>query len=327
MTRARLVPVLLTIPAILAGCGCEEEPGPAPTAKTEAVRPTVPKAKERREHKGAVFVGDQRREYVLHLPHRPRKGGKGPLLVMLTERGGTPGRFSGRSDIISGASKLGYVLAVPEAPRKGWEHEVCASKVTAPSDAKTRAGAAPAPAKKASSDAAVGSDAGTPALADVAFVGALIDELVKRRDVDDRQVYLLGTDAGAALAAKATQTLSSKVSALALNISEPVCPNDSWNLESAQPGVPTLVIRQADTVADAAAKKAPDAIDALLRLHQCSKSAAPTAKADEKLEPTAYDCKGAALSAVEVPRAGKQWPQKVGSLYSLRLVHQFFERL
>jgi poly(3-hydroxybutyrate) depolymerase len=308
----------------LPGCLCNDESERAP-----AMRPGRPLVTQPQEERRNVVVNGTARNYLLRLPRNYDKAVPAPLLVMFTEEGATSSAFEGRSDILGGAAKLGYVLAVPEPQGNGWKHDVCkTADAGAPAVAAAPKSTKPASAHVASAAQGKKQDAaaGTPDAAaasnssenqDVAFVRALIDDVAQRYAVDAHRIYLLGTDAGAALAARAARTLSAKVAAVALNTSQSVCPSGHWDLPPSQTPVPAFLVVSGGSGSDAAAPEHPaDPLGAWLEANECT---APGGAADTRVE---YDCKRAPVVRVQAD-SGRRWPRKLGSLYTLRAVHNF----
>jgi poly(3-hydroxybutyrate) depolymerase len=295
------------------------------------MRPRRPLVTQPQEERRNVVVNGTARNYLLRLPRNYDKAVPAPLIVMFTEEGATSASFEGRSDILGGAAKLGYVLAVPEPQGNGWKHDVCKTADTAaPAVAAAPKSTKPASARVASAaqgkkqdaaagtpDAAAASDSGENQ--DVAFVRALIDDVAQRNAVDTHRIYLLGTDAGAALAARAARTLATKVAAVALNTSQSVCPSGHWNLPPSQTAVPAFLLLSAGSgSSDAAAPEHPaDPLGAWLEANECT---APGGAAGTRVE---YDCKRGPVVRVQSD-SGKRWPKKLGSLYTLRVMHNFF---
>src|SRR5690606_24270396 len=123
MTRVLRTALLLTLSSAQTGCYCEDHSDSEPAHESKTEKAAVVKAAARKQQKESIIVDGKRLNYMMHFPRRLRE--KRPLMVMLTEQEGEPGRFSGRSDVITGASKLGYLLAIPHASTPGWDHGMC----------------------------------------------------------------------------------------------------------------------------------------------------------------------------------------------------------
>ena len=83
--------------------------------------------------------------------------------------------------------------------------------------------------------------------------------------------------------------------------------------------MPAFVLQPASAGApNAAAPDHPaDPLGAWLEANECT---APGSAADTRVE---YDCKRAPVVRVQSD-GGKRWPRKLGSLYTLRVMHNFF---
>jgi poly(3-hydroxybutyrate) depolymerase len=274
----------------------------------------VPPAESR-----SLVVGEAERKYVVHFPRKYQKGTQTPVLVMLTEQGAQPSAFEGRSDIVGGAAKLGYLLVLPQMLGSEWQHGVCAAS-GAKGAAKVKKAAAPP--NKAGGDAAALADQSS----DVVFVTTLLDELRKHYAIDERRVYLVGTDAGAALATQVTRALPGKIAGVAVNVSEPACPAGRWDVATSDGTPPAIVIQQPPrAVVDAAAAdpvpQQPDALNAWLELNECTLPASDAGTQDR----IDYTCTRAPVVLHTANKATGRWPKKIGRLYTLRVIHTFFE--
>jgi poly(3-hydroxybutyrate) depolymerase len=164
---------------------------------------------------------------------------------------------------------------------------------------------------------------------DVLFMANLIEELVQRYAVDPRRIYILGSDDGAAFAARVAQSVPSKVAAVALNTLDPICSTGRWALPAFDPAVPALLIQRvkpASTPKGGAAARTRgsqdlEALETWLELNECAEQAEDAGP----IEPVEYQCRRAPVVLAQAPATRGIWPRAVASKSTMRAVHDFFK--
>lgn len=143
------------------------------------------------------------RQYKLFVPGQ---GGKMPLVIALHGGGGTGTQFANSDGLLDKAAKEHFILALPEGSagplrRQTWNAGGCCGYAM------------------------------NQKIDDVAFVRALIDELVKSGRVDEKRIYVVGLSNGAMLAQRVAIALGDRIAgtvvyvgALFGNESQPVAP-------------------------------------------------------------------------------------------------------
>jgi len=133
-----------------------------------------------------IDVDGTTRTYLLHRPPAAEKGEGLPLLIALHPFTGSGKSMERLTNFSAIADREGFLVAYPDGKQRVWN-----SNPDAPS-----------------------SIVGEPA-DDVAFLSALIDELVDRHGADSARVYITGASAGGLMAHRAAAELTDKLAAAA----------------------------------------------------------------------------------------------------------------
>lgn len=122
------------------------------------------------------------RTYLVHAPARP--GPPRPLLVMLHGRLGTGASTEDQTRLTALSEREGFVVVYPDGVDRSWH------------------------------DRREEGPAADQHVDDVAFVSALIDTMVRERNVDPRRVYVAGISNGAMMTFRLACELSEKITAV-----------------------------------------------------------------------------------------------------------------
>jgi polyhydroxybutyrate depolymerase len=160
---------------------------------------------------GSLMVNGLKRTYIIHLPATVNTmmplvivlhggGGKGKSMVKLTNSG-----FDKLSD------KKGFIVVYPDGIDKHWNDDRNGSETGYVTHEKN--------------------------IDDVGFISALIDELIKKYNIDSKRVYVTGMSNGAIMSYRLGCELSGKIAAIA-----PVAGNIPENLQNCRPSNPVPVL-------------------------------------------------------------------------------------
>lgn len=132
---------------------------------------------------GDITVGGMQRTYLLHLPTGYQSSQPAPLLIALHGNGETGGmaELTGFDDL---ADTQGFIVVYPDGIAKSWAHRN-------------------------------NTDADRAGVDDVAFIGALIDQLAAQYAVDPARVYATGMSNGGFMATLLACALPDRIAAAA----------------------------------------------------------------------------------------------------------------
>ncbi len=133
-----------------------------------------------------LTVGGQERQALVHVP--PNASGLLPLLMMFHGAGGTAEWTIGETGWSDTADRTGFVVVYPEGRRPNPDQ----------------------PARFLSNPQSWTDDA-----EDMAFVDALLTELIRRARIDSPRVFVTGFSNGAAMAFRVANELSDRIAAIA----------------------------------------------------------------------------------------------------------------
>jgi polyhydroxybutyrate depolymerase len=136
-------------------------------------------AEKREEH--FISVEGLQRRYLLHLPPGWAKQSRAPLILMLHGAGGTPER-SGARDLDKYGDEKGFIVAYPEGLHRSWN------------DGRLIKGRT---------------------YHDVAFLSAVIDEIVREDNADPKRAYVTGMSNGGFMSFTLACRISDKIAAIA----------------------------------------------------------------------------------------------------------------
>lgn len=134
-----------------------------------------------------VTVGNLNRTYYLYVPSNASKDRPSPLVLMFHGGGGMPAYAEKDSKFSELAEREGFLVAYPQGFEKSWNDGRGDTAVAAQRDN----------------------------IDDVAFVGALIDDISKHHNVDSKRVYATGISNGAMFSHYLAAKLSSRIAAIA----------------------------------------------------------------------------------------------------------------
>lgn len=150
------------------------------------------------EHSLSLKVGDLERRYIVHVPSGYDGRKPVPVVIMFHGGGGTARGAMRETGWAQKADKEGFVAVFPEA--------------TPPDPSKpSRFGTN----GQAWNDGSGGFHSGERDIPDVAFVDAMIDDLIARLTVDRRRIYATGFSNGASMAFRVGVDLSERIAAIA----------------------------------------------------------------------------------------------------------------
>jgi polyhydroxybutyrate depolymerase len=129
-----------------------------------------------------ISVGGIQRRYLLHLPPKRDAKKPAPLILMLHGGGATP-EHPGDYHLADAADKKGFLVAYPAGMNRAWN------------------------------DGRI--NPGRNRYDDVAFLSAVIDELVKTRNVDAKRVYATGISNGGFMSFRMACDAADKIAAIA----------------------------------------------------------------------------------------------------------------
>jgi polyhydroxybutyrate depolymerase len=252
-----------------------------------------------KESAGRIKVGALERRYDLYDPGKAKHP---PLVIVLHGGGGNAANAAQMTGFSAVAEKEGFIVAYPDGTGR-----------LAPRLLTWNSGHCCAYAMEEKVD-------------DVAFISALIDELVKTRGVDPKRVYVTGMSNGGMMSHRLGIELSDKVAAIAPVVGalfgdekQPKKPVPALIIVGAEDKVvhaeggpltpPALVAGQAAraTAADAPALPAKAAADFWAKADGC---APPQTRQEKEMVVTSYPkCKGGMeVEFVSVLRQGHAWP-------------------
>jgi poly(3-hydroxybutyrate) depolymerase len=303
-----------------------EKSAAAARAKSSEKKRTKRRKRRRPMATRAVEVDGQKRRYSVQ-PARRSKSKKAPVLLALHDAGRSSRDFTRRSDIRGGTRKLGYILAVPGTGKQGWGPGLCA-RGAGPGQPKGALGAAAPAAAPANVDLKTPKAepkgtgvAAASALADVRYVEAVLEDLVKRYRADPKRIYVLGMGAGAAFAERLVSELPGKIAGVVAVNPPSDCPRPGLTKPPEQ-SVPTLVVTGLDRKPTQAAEPASaQGFGYWLKANDCD----PTPQADSgKKNETHYSCSKGRVVQVAVKGNLRKPPRKIGRLYTVRDLHYCF---
>lgn len=171
-----------------------------------------PQTSKNNDHEGSMVHNGLKRTYRIHVPPSYDNPKPMPLVIALHGGGGTGekmerhtlGGFNTLSD------KEGFVVVYPDGIEKHWN------------DGREK----------------VRYRAHREKIDDIGFISALIDDLVKRQNIDNKRIYVTGISNGAMLSNRLACELSGKITAIA-----PVAGNMPYDLAPhCSPSKPTSVL-------------------------------------------------------------------------------------
>ncbi|MBN1611412.1 MAG: hypothetical protein JW940_32560 [Polyangiaceae bacterium] len=343
MTIRRLLTALAVCVLTLGLAGCttcsrnDSETGQAPQRQRSKPkrgrgkkprRPRVDRPETRK-----VKVGERTRRYMFARSRVTNPKTPAPVLLMLHDNGEGAAEFTGRRDLMGGASKLGYLAAIPIAAKEGWGPGLCSSAAeppkqpTAPTAAKAKApvvkGAA---ADKA--DAAPEQDAPAPG-SDVDYIKAILADL-GGIGADPQRIYLVAAGGAAAFAERLVAELPGQFAGVAL-----FAPEDCKQKGLVAPSspIPTVVVTgesaaptDGGAAGPAAAGKAASvpALDFWLKADTCDAKPQP-GSSNADVDEQHYNCKAGAVIRVHLTTSAKPVPRKLGKKYTMRYLAEFFQ--
>lgn len=150
------------------------------------------------EHSLTLKVGRLDRRYVVHVPLRYSNRKPVPVVIMFHGGGGTARGAMRETGWTQKADKEGFLAVFPEATPPD---------PTKPSRFGTNG--------QAWNDGSGGFHSGERNIPDVAFISAMIDDLIARFAVDRRRIYATGFSNGASMAFRVGVDLSERIAAIA----------------------------------------------------------------------------------------------------------------
>lgn len=184
MGRRRLVVMALTVAAVLAGCARGSVPATGPTTRPGTL--TAPAAPGPSGYSASLVSGGLTRTYLVYLPAAARSGRPLPLLLSLHGRLGTGAGQARLTNFDAVANAFGFIVVSPDGYQRSWAD-----------------GRGTSPADKAGVN-------------DVAFLGALLDQVMARNRVDPTRVYVAGMSNGGFMAERLGCDLASRFAAIAV---------------------------------------------------------------------------------------------------------------
>jgi polyhydroxybutyrate depolymerase len=161
--------------------------------RTGSVKPLAPG-----DHSLTLRVDDLDRRYIVHVPLNYSSGQSVPTVIVFHGGGGTARGAMRETGWAQQADKEGFLAVFPEA--------------TPPDPAKpSRFGTN----GQAWNDGSGGFHSGERNIPDVAFISAMIDDLISRFAVDRRRIYATGFSNGASMAFRVGVDLSERIAAIA----------------------------------------------------------------------------------------------------------------
>lgn len=150
------------------------------------------------EHSLMLKVGDMNRRYIVHVPNSYDGEKQMPVVIMFHGGGGTAKGAMHETGWAEKADREGFIAVFPEA--------------TPPDPIK--------PSKfgtngQAWNDGSGHFHAGEKDIPDVAFINAMLDDIIARFAVDSRRIYATGFSNGASMAFRVGVELSSRIAAIA----------------------------------------------------------------------------------------------------------------
>lgn len=150
------------------------------------------------DHSLSLKVGDLSRRYIVHVPPNYDGTKPMPLVIMFHGGGGTAGGVMRETGWREKADRKGFLVAFPEA--------------TSPDPTKpSRFGVN----GQIWNDGSGRFHAGEKNIPDIAFVNAMLDDLIARFAVDERRIYAAGFSNGASMAFRVGVELSGRIAAIA----------------------------------------------------------------------------------------------------------------
>lgn len=190
MGTRRLVVVALAVVACLAGCArgtapVTGQPGTGQTG-TGPGRVTAPAAPGPSGYSASLVSGGLTRTYRVFLPAAARSGRPLPLLLSLHGRLGTGAGQAQLTNYDTVANAFGFIVVYPDGYQRSWAD-----------------GRGTTPADKAGVD-------------DVAFLGAVLDQVIAKEHVDTSRVYVAGMSNGGFMTERLGCDLANRFAAIAV---------------------------------------------------------------------------------------------------------------
>ncbi|MFA5344581.1 MAG: PHB depolymerase family esterase [Kiritimatiellia bacterium] len=150
------------------------------------------------DHSLTLRVGNLDRRYIVHVPPKYNSRQPVPIVIMLHGGGGTARGAMRETGWAQKADKEGFLAVFPEATPPDQ---------TKPSRFGTNG--------QAWNDGSGGFHSGERNIPDVAFINAMLDDLIARFNVDRRRIYATGFSNGASMAFRVGVDLSERIAAIA----------------------------------------------------------------------------------------------------------------
>lgn len=134
-----------------------------------------------------IKIGTLDRHYVLHVPSTLPKDRTVPLVLMFHGGGGTPGHAERETGFSRLADREGFLVAYPQGHNKSWNDGRASASIAAQRDQ----------------------------VDDVGFVAALIEDVARIYQVDEKRIFATGISNGATFSHFLAARLSRRIAAIA----------------------------------------------------------------------------------------------------------------
>ena len=168
------------------------------SARSPAASPSPDQVLSPGDHQRTVNIGGRQRSFLLHVPAAATAGRRLPLVIMLHGGGGTAENAMKETGWSTKADTAGFLVAYPNAT---------------PPDPSKSAKFRGNPQTWNDASGRFQKEGGEPD--DVAFVGAMIDDIAEHTALDRRRVFVTGFSNGASMAFAVGAGLSERVAAIA----------------------------------------------------------------------------------------------------------------
>ncbi|MBN1411293.1 MAG: hypothetical protein JW969_10660 [Spirochaetales bacterium] len=147
-----------------------------------------------------ITIDNLKREYVIHIPSEYDSGTPVPLVIMLHGGGGTAANAMKETGWTDKADKENFIVAFPEGTRRYPRR-------------KARFSTNPQTWNDGSKRENIG--AVRKNVNDVAFISALMDDVIKNYSIDKQRIYVTGFSNGASMTFRIGRELSDRIAAIA----------------------------------------------------------------------------------------------------------------
>ena len=168
------------------------------SAGSPATAPAQDKTLPAGDHQRTISIGGRQRSFLLHVPRTAATSQRLPLVIMLHGGGGTAENAAKETGWSAKADATGFLVAYPNAT---------------PSDPSKPAKLRGNPQTWNDASGRFPKDGGEPD--DVAFIGAMIDDIAEHTALDRKRVFVTGFSNGASMAFAVGAGLSERIAAIA----------------------------------------------------------------------------------------------------------------